>query len=111
MGGNLELSPVRTLQRDVADLNGDGMRLTQLVRVDANGVRVVGNGLAINEDLNNNGVLDGGEDRNENNVLDRGLWFERAGAGIRVTVQSERRAGPRGPLIISTLTEVVSPRN
>jgi len=110
-GGNLELSPVRTLGRDVDDVNEDGVADTQLVRVIGEGGRPVTNGLLIDEDRNNSGTLDAAEDLNRNNVLDRGLWFERVGQGIRVTLQTQRRAGPSGLLMTSTLTEIVVPRN
>jgi len=111
IGVNLELGPARTLRRDTGDLNNDGQTVTQLVCVEGANVRVITNGLIPNEDINNNGVLDGGEDVNGNGVLDRGLWFERVGPGVRVTIQTQHRAGPRGPLIHSTLTETVVPRN
>jgi prepilin-type N-terminal cleavage/methylation domain-containing protein len=111
-GGNLELSAVRTIQRDVADVNGDGQTLTQLVMIPTGGTaRVVMNGLAVNEDGNNNGALDAAEDRNFNGALDRGVWFERVGGGVRITLQSQRRAGPQGQWMTSTLVETVVPRN
>ena len=46
-----------------------------------------------------------------NQVLDRGVWFEQDGQGVRITVQAQRRAGVRGPLISSTVVETVVPRN
>jgi type II secretory pathway pseudopilin PulG len=107
----LELGPQRTLQRDVDDVNSDGLTLTQLVVIDANTVQVVANGLLPNEDANGDGVLAASEDRNNNGVLDRGLWFEPMGDGIRVTLQSQRSLGPRNPLMTSQLVEIVVPRN
>jgi prepilin-type N-terminal cleavage/methylation domain-containing protein len=112
IGGDLELSAPRWLGRDVNDLNGDGLTLTQLVMADNTRVmRVVANGLLIDEDLNGNGSLDAGEDFNRNNVLDRGLWFERVGSGVRITVQTQRMADVRGLEAHSTLVETVVPRN
>jgi prepilin-type N-terminal cleavage/methylation domain-containing protein len=111
VGGNLELSPMRTLMRDLADINGDGLTDTQLVMVEGTEARVVGNGLLPDEDINNDGVLDPGEDANSNGRLERGLWFEQAGRGIRITVQTQRLADPRGLQLSSSLIETVVPRN
>lgn len=111
VAGNLELSPVRTLMRDVADSNNDGLTDTQLVMVEGTASRVVANGLLPDEDSNNNGVLDPGEDANSNGVLERGLWFEQAGRGIRITIQTQRLADPRGLQLSSSLIETVVPRN
>ena len=112
IAGALELSPVRTLTRDLADLNGDGLTETQLVMVEGAAVaRVVANSLLPDEDINNNGVLDPGEDANSNGILERGLWFEQAGRGIRITVQTQKLADPRGLQLSSSLIETVVPRN
>lgn len=109
--GNLELGPVRTIRRDTTDINGDGLTVTQLVRVEGATARVITNGLLPNEDINNNNVLDGGEDANANGVLDRGLWFEPEGSGVRITIQAQRRVGRDRLFMNSTLTEIVIPRN
>lgn len=111
VGCHLELSTVRTIQRDTADLNRDGVTVTQLVISDGNRVRVLTNRLLPNEDLNNNGTLDPGEDSNRNGRLERGLWFEREGRGIRITIQTEQLADPRGFRMVSSLNELVVPRN
>jgi prepilin-type N-terminal cleavage/methylation domain-containing protein len=110
-GGNLELGPARTIRRDTTDAYPDGQTVTQLVLANANGARVLTNGLLPNEDVNNNNALDAGEDVNRNGRLDRGIWFERVNQGIRVTVQTQHRAGLNGPFMNSTLTEIVVPRN
>lgn len=110
-GGRLELGALRTIQRDTNDVNGDGQTLDQLVMVTGGTARVITNGLLLNEDTNGDGVLGGSEDQNGNGVLDRGLWFEDAGPGIRVTLQAQRRAGARGILVSSTLVEILVPRN
>lgn len=111
--GRLELGAVRTLSRDVNDLNNDGVTLTQFVWTDGNQVRVLANNLLLDEDTDGNGTLDGGEDTNGNGVLDRGLFFERVGTGIRVTVQSDDIPDPNGVgrPIISTMRQTLQPRN
>ena len=110
-GANLELGPQRTVGRDTNDANNDGLTNTQLIVVDANGARVLANDLMIDEDANGNGALDAGEDSNWNGRLDRGLWFERQGRGIRVTIQAELTPGPDGAPVNSVLRDVVVPRN
>lgn len=109
--GFLELSGVRTIGRDTNDLNNDGLTLTQLIWTDGVNVRVIANGLALNEDLNNNGVLDPGEDRNSNGRLERGIWFAPANPGMVVTVQTERMADAQGTRMVSEVREVLVPRN
>lgn len=111
VGGYLELGPLRTIQRDTADANGDGVTNTQLIVTDGTTVRVVANGLLINEDLNNNGTLDAGEDGNNNGVLERGVWFERVGNAIQITLQAQETPGPRNHPVTSELVEIVTPRN
>ncbi len=111
VGGYLELGPPQTIQRDTADANGDGVTDTQLIITDGTNVRVVANGLMLDEDVNNDGVLSAGEDRNNNGVLDRGVWFERAGYGLRITLQAQERQDLRRPTVTSELVEIVTPRN
>ena len=72
---------------------------------------MIANGILVNEDANGNGVLNNGEDSNNNKVLDRGLWFQADGAGVRVTLQAQRRSGPREHPQMSELSEVIVPRN
>lgn len=110
-GGFLELGPVRTIQRDIADANGDGRTNTQVILNTGVQVVVLANDVPVSEDANNNAVLDGGEDGNFNLRLDRGLVFERVGTGVRVTVQSMRQGGPETQPMISTMSEIVTPRN
>lgn len=111
LAGDLELSTPRTVGRDFGDVNGDGRRATQLILQGGGRVRVLANALAPNEDTNGNGVLDAGEDANGNRRLDRGIWFERVGPGIRITIDSQRMADARGRPMTSRLVEVVDPRN
>lgn len=111
IGVELELGPVRTLTRDTADLNGDGVTDSQLVLVEAGQVRVITNGLLPDEDVNLNDVLDTGEDTNGNGVLDHGLWFEQSGSGVRITLQAQEATSPQGGLVRTSLLENVIPRN
>ena len=107
----LELSPLRTVSLDVDDLNGDGETTTQLILWDGTNVRVLANSLAPNEDANGDGLLDPGEDQNNNGRVERGIWFERAGLGLVVTVETQRRIEPDGPFVVSRLQETVFARN
>jgi hypothetical protein len=111
VGGYLELGALLTIQRDTADANGDGVTNTQLIITDGATARVVANGLLLNEDANNNGVLDAGEDGNNNGVLERGVWFERVGNSIQITLQAQETPGPRNSPVTSDLIEIVTPRN
>lgn len=112
VNGSLELGAVRTLTRDANDINGDGLTMVQLVIVEGATVRVLANNLLLNEDVNDSGVLDPGEDNNANGVLDRGLWFERLGRGIQITIQAQRASDVEETVLLSSLlTETVVPRN
>lgn len=109
--GFLELGPVCTISRDMTDLNGDGLTVTQLIWTDGANVRVIANGLSPNEDVNNNGVLDAGEDRNANGRLERGIWFAPANPGLQVIVDTQRATSARRLQVVSHLVEVIIPRN
>ena len=109
--GDLELSNVWTLGPDTADANSDGLSSSQLVMTDGATTRILANDLTPDEDNNDNGVLDDGEDLNGNGVLDHGIWFDRLGGGIAVTLDTERREILRGVPMTSSLTEIVIPRN
>lgn len=112
VSGALELLPARTIARDTTDLNRDRRLGSQLVLVNGNNVQVVTNALMPNEDFDNNNTLGATEDTNFNRRLDRGIWFERVGQSIRVTVQTQRRVGAqRRQFLGCTLTEIVTPRN
>ena len=111
VSGNLELGPLITAGRDVDDLNNDGITDSQFIWSDGpNVVDVFANNLLPNEDGNNNGVLDSGEDGNGNGVLDRGLWFQRNGSFIQVTIQTGGQTR-RGRMITFNFNELVRPRN
>jgi len=106
-----ELGPVRTIARDLQDLNGDGITASQLIVFDESGVRVLANGLCRDEDLNNNGRLEPGEDLNDNGALDRGVSFERVGRSIAATLSTENVPSPRTPRLRSALSQIITPRN
>jgi type II secretory pathway component PulJ len=108
--GNLELSPAITVCRDTADANKDGVTTTQLVMKDGTKTTVLANNLLPDEDKNGNGVLDAGEDTNLNGLLDHGVWFEKVGNAVRITLQTKATTR-RGNIITSTLVETVLPRN
>lgn len=110
VGGDLELSPARTIERDVDDLNADGLTETQLVLSSGDTCMVLANNVAEDEDLNQNGTLDTGEDANGNGQLDRGIWFESSGNAVEVTVQTFGRTR-RGHLLLTSLRSTVYPRN
>lgn len=107
----LEVTPTRVITRDIDDLNHDGRTMDQVVVAQDKTVRVIANGVILDEDENANGMLDDGEDNNHNNCLDRGLWFESANTGVFVTLQSQRGTGPRGHAQVSTLMNLLVPRN
>jgi len=110
VGGNLELSTPRILFRDYIDLNQDGILQDQLIMIGGNSIRVLAKNLAPDEDVNFDGVLNPGEDLNGNGRLDHGIWFERSGSGIRVTIDVQWTSR-RGRPLIASLSEVVVPRN
>jgi prepilin-type N-terminal cleavage/methylation domain-containing protein len=111
VGGHAELSLPRTIIRDWDDANADGFSDTQLILNDNGAIRVIANGVVPNEDANDDGLLDASEDLNGNGVLDRGVWFEPWGNSVRVTLQVAQSSGPRGQNYMSTLVEVITPRN
>lgn len=110
-GLSLEVTGVRTIQRDAADLNGDGEARSQLVMIEGANVTVLANDLLPDEDSDGDNALDGGEDTNFNGVLDRGLVFQQAGGGVLVTVQSMYQPSPREQEQLSTMRSIVVPRN
>jgi len=110
MSGHLELSGSRTIRRDVEDLNGDGLTDSQLLLWNGETGMVLANGLLPDEDLNDNGALDAGEDTNGNGLLDHGVWFERTGGGVLITLQTFGTSRQGHPLVTNMQTTIV-PRN
>ena len=99
VGGDLELTPVRLLTVDFTDLNNDGLTLTQLVLSDRSGVRSVTTGLAPTS------ITQG------DIPLTEGFRVEPWGAGVRVTIRTERHGDPNDEPVVTELSEVILPRN
>ncbi len=109
--GNIELSPVKVIQRDVDDVNVDGLMLSQLVLLEGETVRVLANEIVpISETLAEDGTFGPGQDLNNNGQLDRGFWIQPRDGGLEITVQAQGITR-QGHLITTTLTEFVVPRN
>lgn len=107
----LELSPPRVIQRDLEDLNGDGLTVGQLIVVSNGAMRVLANNVSPeSEQPNAEGVFGDAEDSNGNGIQDRGVWFEPWGRGLRVTIQTQGEDRRGRPLRV-TLQEIVFPRN
>ena len=90
VNGNMELSAIRTLAMDAADVNGDGLT-NQLILTDTgtNTTRVIANSL----------------------VPATGVAFTQVGLnsiGVTVTAQ---RATDNNNLLVASMTETVTPRN
>lgn len=102
--GRLELSPARTIGRDTDDANGDGITQDQLLlTISEADQRVLANALRPDEA--------GGADVDGSGEVDRGVWFERWGQGIRVSVQTQHPADPDGTPVTVVISELVMPRN
>ncbi|HIJ65032.1 MAG TPA: prepilin-type N-terminal cleavage/methylation domain-containing protein [Candidatus Hydrogenedentes bacterium] len=108
--GGIELSPERVIMRDRDDVNHDGARHEQLILVDGDAVRVLANGLAPDEDLDGDGLLDEGEDTNGNGRLDHGIWFGSSGIGVEAVIETQVAYRPRR-IVGASLSELVVPRN
>lgn len=109
--GKLELSGIKTIQRDVNDANADGQTNTQLVLIEGESVRVLANNLIpASESPDAEGNFGSEQDTNGNGVLDRGFWVEPQNGGlmIHLDVQGQTR---RGNILISHFEEFVEPRN
>jgi len=114
--GYLETVGTVTYTRDWNDMNGDGLAARQLIRVYQAGggtppvITVLANDLMPNEDANWNGILDAGEDVNGSRFLERGVWFDRTGSLLRVTVDTQKRVA-EGARVWASITADVHPRN
>ncbi len=110
-GRRLETSLPRIVTRDLDDINGDGLRETQLIAVNGRSVHVLANNLSPeSEQPDENGVFGPAQDTNGNGEIDRGVWFESWGRGVRITIQTQGTTR-KGHVIRTTLQEVVFPRN
>lgn len=111
IGGNLELSAVKTLQRDLEDLNGDGKTTEQLILVDGGTIRVLANNLVPEpESTAPADTFTAEQDTNGNGRLDRGFWVESRDGGLVVSIDTQGRTR-RGNILISHFEEFVEPRN
>jgi len=109
--GRLEIGPPRVISRDLEDVNGDGLRETQLIVQSAGRVQVLANDVSPDsEQPDAMGVFGPAQDLNGNGRLDRGIWFEPDGRGIRVTIQTQG-VNRQGHILRTTLQETVVPRN
>ncbi len=114
--GYLETVGTVTYTRDWNDMNGDGIGARQLIRVYQAGggaapvVTVLANDIMPNEDVNGNGILDPGEDVNGSRSLERGIWFDRTGSLIRITVDTQKRVA-EGYRVWASISGDVRPRN
>lgn len=110
--GNLELSPERTIMRDLEDLTGDGLTVRQLIVTDGDTTRVLANEISPDaEQPGPDGVFGPAQDLNGNGRLDQGVWFEPWGqGGIRITLQASGQSR-QGHILRTDLREVVYPRN
>ncbi len=115
--GDMESSLPRTIQRDVDDLNGDGLTASQLiVIIPDRDPRVLANNLTdLNESPGTDGIFDPGDDTNGNGMIDRGVWFETAaGGGIRVSIEVQsllREVQGVARPVLTQIQETIVPRN
>ena len=101
--GEAEVGGTVTIQRDVNDANGDGITMSQLVLIRADGVDVLANGLE--EGVPGADVAIGAD------IPDGvGFWVAPRGAGLDVTIRTVGRTR-RGHVFTTTITEYVLPRN
>lgn len=111
VNGDLELSDIRTIQRDEQDLNGDGQASNQLIRISGDAVTVLANQISDGtETFDENGVFGPAQDTNGNGRMDRGFFVEFSGSGLMVNVQTQKSTR-RGHTLTTTLSEFVKPRN
>lgn len=118
--GDLEISNLRTISRDLNDANGDGLTETQLVVTEAGSamVRVLANSL-YNEDRNGNDTLDANEDLNGNGIIDTGVDFSFVDGALQIILTTGRtgkigfdsQGNPKETVYVTTLSETVFPRN
>tara|TARA_R110001592_G_scaffold183220_4_gene426850 strand:- start:537 stop:1100 length:564 start_codon:yes stop_codon:yes gene_type:complete len=104
VSGALEIGDLITLQRDVDDVNNDGVSSEQLIMTVGNTVQVLANQLS--PDAGPGPVADGATP-GENTA---GFWVEEENGGIRLTIRTQGKSR-RGTLIRQQFTELVNPRN
>lgn len=92
------------ITRDLNDLNGDGLTLTQLVRIDQTTNQIV--------EVLANHVSPVVATGNFYDAANGGLLFQNIGGGaIQVTLIMRHQPSPTSPTMVVRLDEVVSPRN
>ena len=99
VNGRLELGAEVTVQPDTADVNRDGLTVTQLIMTQGRSTRVLCNTLPPDSANKTNGV-----------PLVRGFWVTPRNGGLEITIQTEARDGRQQPFR-AALTEFVTPRN
>lgn len=114
----VESSPLRTIQCDVSDVNGDTFTTTQLVWITpgaAQPYQVLANGLTeLAESPATDGTFGPSQDTNTNGRMDNGIWFEAVSGGVRITIETEgktRKTGGQAGSILTQYQETVIPRN
>jgi hypothetical protein len=108
IGGAVELSDARTIQRDVDDLNDDGISSDQLILINGATLRVLANNLnPLSEILDAQGVL---VDTNGNGRRDQGFWIEQLDQGLLLTIETIGITR-RGHIIPQISTGFILPRN
>jgi prepilin-type N-terminal cleavage/methylation domain-containing protein len=104
INAELETGDLVTIQRDVDDLNLDGLSNEQLIMIDGDTIAVLANNLA--PDTGPVPVPEG-EVPPENRA---GFWVEQQSGGILMTIRTQGETR-RGTLIRQQFTELVDPRN
>lgn len=106
--GTLELGEVITVQRDLEDLNNDGLTGTQLVMVQGDNVVVVANNIYFPPEP---GTSDTNfTDLNQNGRWDRGFAVIPSGNGLRIVIDTVGHSRQRQEFVLH-FEETVVPRN
>lgn len=102
--GALEVGTLTTIQRDVDDLNQDGVSASQLIMIQGQTVTVLANNLSPDP-----GPAPVAEDEAEPENT-AGFWVEQNAGGILVSIRTQGTSR-RGHVIRQVFTELVKPRN
>lgn len=104
VSGNLEVGSLVTIQRDVDDVNQDGVGAEQLIMTQGETVTVLANKLS--PDAGPAPVADGVEPAPNT----AGFWVEEQAGGVLVTIRTQGTSR-QGHVIRQQFTELVNPRN
>jgi hypothetical protein len=104
VSGNLEVGSLVTIQRDVDDVNQDGVGAEQLIMTQGETVTVLANNLS--PDAGPAPVADGVEPAPNT----AGFWVEEQAGGVLVTIRTQGTSR-QGHVIRQQFTELVNPRN